>query len=163
MCPPTHFDVNHVNEGEGDCLQAGDRIPAATGFRSAPESHAGVESLFQAPVVGLTLVDPRSYHPDTALAVLDDQQIMYFPGAFSAESRSVLEGLYPDAILATEVDAEVFGHNAVSDGVHVGLPEQATGLAEQLRAAGCEPIGVDTTELLKAGGGAKCITSESHS
>ena len=33
----------------------------------------------------------------------------------------MLRELYPDAILATDADAEVFGLNAVSDGRHVLL------------------------------------------
>ena len=55
-------------------------------------------------------------------------------------------------------DAEVLGLNAVSDGRHVVLPAQATGLAAQLATRGFEPIGVDLSELRKAGGGPKCCT-----
>ena len=40
------------------------------------------------PVVSLELVDPRFYHLDTALAVLDDTTIAYYPPAFSDESRT---------------------------------------------------------------------------
>jgi N-dimethylarginine dimethylaminohydrolase len=40
------------------------------------------------------------------------------------------------------------------------VPEQATGLIAQLSAAGFEPVGVDMSELLKAGGGPKCCTLE---
>ena len=39
------------------------------------------------PVVSLELVDPRFYHLDTALAVLDDTTIAYYPPAFSDESQ----------------------------------------------------------------------------
>jgi N-dimethylarginine dimethylaminohydrolase len=37
---------------------------------------------------------------------------------------------------------------------------QAVSLAAQLRAHGVEPVGVDMSELLKAGGGPKCCTLE---
>ena len=37
------------------------------------------------------------------------------------------------------------------------------GLAAQLRERGFEPARVDTTELLKGGGGAKCCTLEIRS
>jgi N-dimethylarginine dimethylaminohydrolase len=40
------------------------------------------------------------------------------------------------------------------------MPAQATGLAARLAAAGFEPVGVDLSELLKAGGGPKCCTLE---
>ena len=45
--------------------------------------------------------------------MLDGDGIMYYPAAFSTGSRVVLRGLYPNAILAADVDAEVFGLNAV--------------------------------------------------
>ncbi|QHA08067.1 amidinotransferase [Streptomyces broussonetiae] len=149
-----------INEGEGDYLLAGRRLLAGTGFRTDPRSHAEAQEFFGVPVTGLSLVDPRFYHLDTALAVLSDDDIMYFPEAFSAGSQAVLRELFPDAILATEADAEVFGLNAFCDGRHVLLPSTATHLSAQLGKRGYEPIGIDLPELLKAGGGAKCCTLE---
>ena len=108
-------------------------------------------------MLSLTLTDPRFYHLDTAIAVLDDN-VMYYPRAFSTESRKLLRNRFPHAILADDEDAEAFGLNAVSDGLHVVLPRQAVRLADQLADRGYEPIGVDVSELLKAGGGVKCCT-----
>ncbi len=88
------------------------------------------------PVVSLELVDPRFYHLDTALAVLDDTTIAYYPPAFSDEARAQLLELFPDAIEVGSADAYVLGLNAVSDGLHVVLPAAATGFAAQLRDAG---------------------------
>jgi N-dimethylarginine dimethylaminohydrolase len=167
-------EAEHVNEGEGDLLVVGSgtatsgtatsgtgrRVLAGTGFRTVPAAHDEVARLFGLPVVSLELVDPRFYHLDTALAVLDDTTIAYFPAAFSERSRRVLAELYPDAVLADEADACVLGLNAVSDGYHVVLAERAVGLMAQLRERGFAPIGVDLSELLKAGGGAKCCTLE---
>ncbi|MER6298019.1 dimethylargininase [Kitasatospora sp. NPDC001539] len=149
-----------VNEGEGDLLLAGSRILAATGFRTSREAHREAGRFLGREVVTLTLVDPRFYHLDTALAVLDDDLIMYYPPAFSAESRRVLRRLYPNALLATEDDAAVLGLNAVSDGRHVVLPAAAHGLATRLRAEGYVPVPVHLPELLKGGGGPKCCTLE---
>jgi N-dimethylarginine dimethylaminohydrolase len=149
-----------INEGEGDYLVAGPRILAGTGFRTTTAAHAESQEYFGVPVVGLTLVDPRYYHLDTAVAVLDDDTIMYHPAAFSDESRELLATFYPDAITATSADAAAFGLNAVSDGRHVVLPQAATGLIGQLRDHGFEPIGADLSELLKAGGSVKCCTLE---
>lgn len=149
-----------VNEGEGDVLQVGGLVLAGTGFRTDPAAHAELQELFGLPVVSLVLVDPRYYHLDTALTVLDDRTVAYYPGAFSEGSREVLRRLFPDALLATEEDAAVLGLNAVSDGRHVVLSAQATGLVQELRDRGFVPIGVDTSELRKAGGSAKCCTLE---
>ncbi|SDX95435.1 N-Dimethylarginine dimethylaminohydrolase [Micromonospora pattaloongensis] len=149
-----------VNEGEGDILLAGELLLAGTGFRTAHTAHAQVQEIFGRPVVTLQLVDPRFYHLDTALCVLDRQTVAYLPEAFSPGSRAVLRRLFPDAVIARPADAEVLGLNAVSDGRHVVLPSQATGLAAALRERGYEPIGVDLSELRKAGGGPKCCTLE---
>jgi N-dimethylarginine dimethylaminohydrolase len=119
-----------------------------------------VQELFGVPVISLQLVDPRFYHLDTALAVLGDHDVAYYPEAFSPGSRAVLQRLFPDAILACEADATVLGLNAVSDGRNVVLPSAATDLANQLRARGYTPVGVDLSELLKAGGSVKCCTLE---
>jgi N-dimethylarginine dimethylaminohydrolase len=150
----------HVNEGEGDFLVVGDLVLAGTGFRTDPGAHGEVQELFGVPVISLQLVDPRFYHLDTALAVLGDHDVAYYPEAFSPGSRAVLQRLFPDAILATEADAVVLGLNAVSDGRNVVLPSAATDLAAQLRAHGYTPVGVDLSELLKAGGSVKCCTLE---
>jgi N-dimethylarginine dimethylaminohydrolase len=157
------FDVHaakYVNEGEGDFIVAGERILAGSGFRTAPQAHAEAQVIFGLPVVALTLIDPRFYHLDTALAVLDYDEIMYYPAAFDQDSQATLRALYPDAILASAADAEVLGLNAVSDGRHVVLAAGATGLRARLWQAGYLPISVVVSELLKAGGGIKCCTLE---
>jgi N-dimethylarginine dimethylaminohydrolase len=157
------FEVHepkHVNEGEGDLIPVGDLVLAGTGFRTTHAAHLRAQEVFGRPVVTLQLVDPCYYHLDTALCALDEHTVAYLPAAFSAGSRAVLERLFPDAVLATCADAAVLGLNAVSDGRHVVLPAEATGLARALRARGYETIGVDLSELRKAGGGPKCCTLE---
>src|SRR5699024_5985465 len=84
----------------------------------------------------------------------------YYPPAFSSGSQRVLARLFPDAVIATEDDAVVLGLNGVSDGRHVIHNPRATDLAAAIAERGFEPIGVDTSELLKGGGGAKCCTLE---
>jgi N-dimethylarginine dimethylaminohydrolase len=153
----------HVNEGEGDLLTVGDVILAGTGFRTSRAAHDEVARVFGRPVVTLELVDPRFYHLDTALSVLDDATIAYHPGAFSPASQNRLRRMYPDAIIVSGADASVLGLNAVSDGYNVVLSKHAAQYAEDLRARGFNPIGADLSELLKAGGGAKCCTLEVRS
>nr|WP_203600432.1 dimethylargininase [Streptomyces sp. SID10853] len=155
----------HVNEGEGDFAVTASYILAGRGFRSSPLSHDEAQEFFGRPVIGLDLVDPRYYHLDTALSVLDESadEIMYYPDAFSPGSRSVLARLFPDALIAAPEDAAALGLNAVSDGRHVLLPQAAVGLYAPLRARGFEPLGMDLSELLKGGGSVKCCTQELRS
>ncbi|WUL62607.1 amidinotransferase [Streptomyces sp. NBC_00344] len=152
----------HVNEGEGDFAVTASYLLAGRGFRSSPLSHDEAQEFFGRPVIGLDLVDPRYYHLDTALSVLDDasDEIMYYPDAFSPGSRAVLSRLFPDALIATSEDAAALGLNAVSDGRHVVLPHAAVGLFGPLRDRGFEPMGIDLGELLKGGGSVKCCTQE---
>ena len=153
-----------VNEGEGDLLVAGppgDRVLlAGTGFRTDPRAHAEAAAVLGCPVLPLELVDPRYYHLDTALAVLDGDTIAWLPEAFAPHSRERLAARFPDSVVADQADAAVLGLNAVSDGRHVVLPAQAPRLAALIAERGFEPIPVDLSELLKGGGGVKCCTLE---
>ncbi|MGZ8812586.1 MAG: dimethylargininase [Mycobacterium sp.] len=155
-------DTRHTNEGQGDLLVFGSIMLAGYGFRTDRHAHDEIAAALQMPVVSLELVDPRFYHLDTALAVLDDTTIAFYSPAFSDASRAQLLELVPDAIEVCSADAFVLGLNAVSDGLNVVLPAAATGFAAQLREAGFRPIGIDLSELLKGGGSVKCCTLEVH-
>lgn len=164
----TVTEPSFTNEGEGDFLALGSMILAGTGFRTSLEAHIEAAATLDRPVVSLELVDPRFYHLDVALAVLDDgsgdsaADVAYYPGAFSRHSRRTLRDLFPDATLVSESDASVLGLNAVSDGRNVVLPAAALGFARQLDDRGYTPVPVDLSEFLKSGGSAKCCTMERH-
>ena len=160
-----------VNEGEGDFLLVGDVILAGTGFRSTGDSHREIGEVFGREVISLTLTDPRFYHLDTALAVLDPVEgvanggperanIAYLPSAFDARSQTILAERYPDAIHVSDEDGAVFGLNSASDGYNVIISPRAKGFEKQLRERGYNPILVDLSELLLGGGGIKCCTLE---
>jgi N-dimethylarginine dimethylaminohydrolase len=156
---PVHH-LTETNEGEGDFLVVGDHILAGTGFRTNRAAHSEVATLTGMPVIGLELVDPRFYHLDTVVAVLDHTTIAYYPPAFSAAAQQTLAELYPHAIIAMDADAVVLGLNLVSDGRNVVMSTAAVQLAEQIAAAGFHPVPLDLSELLKGGGGIKCCTLE---
>jgi N-dimethylarginine dimethylaminohydrolase len=152
-----------INEAEGDFAWTGRFLLAGTGFRTDPGAHAEAQEVLGVPVVSLQLVDPRFYHLDTALFVLQegpDAHIAYYPEAFSPGSQRVLARLFPNAVIANAADAECLGLNGVSDGRNVVLPMEATHLAERLINEGYEPTFVDISELRKSGGGPKCCTME---
>jgi N-dimethylarginine dimethylaminohydrolase len=150
----------YVNEGEGDFAVTDSWILAGRGFRCTPEGHQEAQEFFGRPVISLELTDPRFYHLDTALAVLDGDEVMYYPEAFTPGSRAVLARLFPDALLVSQDDADVLGLNAVSDGLNVVLPQAAVKLAGDLRDRGYKPLPMDLSELLKGGGSVKCCTQE---
>jgi N-dimethylarginine dimethylaminohydrolase len=150
-----------VNEGEGDLAYVRGMLLAGYGFRTDPGAHREAQEVFGRPVISLRLVDPRFYHLDTALAVLDPAgRIAYYPGAFSASSVSVLQRLFPDAMIADEADAAAFGLNLVSDSRHVVLSADASAMSVKLAAAGYTPVPVELSELHKGGGSVKCCVAE---
>ncbi|MFG3422253.1 dimethylargininase [Micromonospora sp. NPDC049460] len=155
---------SETNEGEGDFAYLpeahGGLVLAGHGFRTELPAHAEAQEALGRPVVSLRLVDPRFYHLDVALASIDDENIVYYPGAFSAASQKVLAQLFPDAVVADDEDALAFGLNLVSDGLNVVLNSAATRLAGKLKAAGYHPVPVELAELKKGGGSVKCCIAE---
>ncbi|CAM3194485.1 Ornithine--oxo-acid transaminase [Stackebrandtia soli] len=158
----TFTTPTETNEGEGDFayVPGPGLILAGYGFRTDPRGHAEAGESLKRPVISLKLTDPRFYHLDTALTVLDDDTIAYYPHAFSLSSQAVLRQLFPDAVVADEADAMAFGLNTVSDDRHVYINTEATGMADKLAARGYEPIAVDLSELKKGGGSVKCCIAE---
>ena len=160
-------EAREVNEGEGDFLLVGDVILAGTGFRTSAESHAELARVTGREVVTLRLVDPRFYHLDTALAVLDPStgsaqraNIAYLPLAFDEASRAELARRYPNAIEVGIEDARWLGLNSISDGRNVVIASRAKKFEAALLERGYAPIGLDLAELLLGGGGVKCCTLE---
>ena len=153
-----------TNEGEGDFAHLpgayGGVILAGYGYRTEAAAHAEAQELLGRPAISLRLTDPRFYHLDVALAVLDDRTVAYYPGAFSDSSQRVLAQLFPDAVIADEADALAFGLNLVSDGLNVFLNAEATAFAARLAAVGYRPVPIELTELKKGGGGVKCCVAE---
>ena len=86
-----------VNEAEGDFAVLSQRILAGYGFRTTPAAHRELAALTGREVISLELVDPRFYHLDVALTVLDDtcDHIAYYPPAFSEDSQALLAELLP--------------------------------------------------------------------
>ena len=155
-----------TNEGEGDFAVVGDIILAGFGYRSTRASHTELEKTFGKEVLSLTLVDPRFYHLDVALTVLDSEsvdgpaRIAYLPSAFDETSQALLRERFPDSILVSEAEAQILALNSVSDGKNVVVADGATDYIRALAANGYTPVPIDLSELLKGGGGIKCCTQE---
>lgn len=156
--PSTHMPT-HDFEGEGDALVIGDYILAGWGFRSDIESHQELAELYpDKKVLSIHLVDPRFYHIDTCLTVIDDTTIAYFPPAFDEESQQLLQKTFENVIEVSEEDAQVFGLNTFSDGHNIVMSSATSELAEQYRARGYTVHELDLSEFRKSGGGIKCLT-----
>ncbi len=154
------YAPRHDFEGEGDALLWNDVLFAGHPWRSDITSHRGIAEFFGLRVVALQLSDPRFYHLDTALTVIDAQTVAIYPGAFTPESVRTVCDIVPRVIEASEADARAYGLNALSDGRHIVLSDLALGLIEAYRERGYTVWPTPITEFRKSGGGVKCLSLE---
>jgi N-dimethylarginine dimethylaminohydrolase len=142
-------------EGEGDCLRYNDTLLAGNGFRSSAEAYKQIAPWLKMKYVTLRLVDPRFYHLDLALAVVNDT-IIWYPGAMDAESNEALRGLGPKTCELKEHEALSFCCNLFCHGEDIFLPASA------IVPGAVEKMGrikrIDVSEFMKSGGGVKCMT-----
>jgi N-dimethylarginine dimethylaminohydrolase len=157
------FAVEHLPpdvffEGAGDALFCGPILFAGYRIRSDVGGHQYLGKELHRLVLPLELVDPRFYHLDTCFCPLAPGEAIYFPDAFDAYGRKVLESQIPRLLPVDKDEAVRFGCNAVVVGKTVVLNSGCKRLARDLQAWGYRTIAVELDEFLKAGGSAKCLT-----
>jgi N-dimethylarginine dimethylaminohydrolase len=109
-------------------------------------------------VLPLELVNPRFYHLDTCFCPLSPGEALYYPDAFDAYGRRVLQTHVEKLTPVNEAEAHRFGCNAVVVGKAVIHNSRCPRLADDLAGLGYTPLEVELDEFLKAGGSAKCLT-----
>jgi len=167
-CRARDYRVIEINygddflEGHGDLLwhPDGSRIYAGYGFRS---TRGGVERLSNAmtkmgiDVIPLELIDPYCYHLDTCLCPLNNDAVLIFAGAFSADALASVHKYWTRVHLLNVEEAHAFmGNGIVVNGCYI-----ATRISPQMRAIlqqeKLNPVTVDTSEFEKAGGSCSCM------
>src|SRR5580658_5836879 len=108
-----HLPENTFHEGAGDALFCGETLFAGYRTRSDASAHHWVGDKLGVRVLPLELVNPRFYHLDTCFCPLAPGESLYFPEAFDAYGRRVLQTHVPNLIPVSEQDAFRFGCNAV--------------------------------------------------
>ncbi len=148
-------------EGAGDALLDRERRVIWMGYGYRSERGAGlfIQTLLGHEVVTLQLIDPRFYHLDTCFCPLPRGYVMYFPEAFSEQSRALLRQAIPaeKTITVSEPDALDFACNAVNIGDRIILNRASEELVTALSAAGFETVQSPLSEFLRAGGASKCL------
>src|SRR5262245_49854849 len=157
------FTVEHLPEGmyfegAGDALFCGEALFAGYRIRSDVRGHQRLAALLGIQVLPLELVNPYYYHLDTCFCPLAPGEAIYYPEAFDAYGRKVLEAHVPRLLAVNEADAHRFGCNAVVVGKNVIINAGCVKLAADLRAWGYNAIEVELDEFIKSGGSAKCLT-----
>ncbi len=147
-----------VQEGAGDALAFGDTLVAGHRARSSAAAYVDLARLVDSKILPLELTDPRFYHVDIVFCPLDEDTAMYAPSALDDDGRRLVAKLAPDAIALTDDEAAAFCANSVVVGRTVVMPACTPRLQLALRERGFEPVVVDVSEFLKAGGGPRCLT-----
>ncbi|MCS7083053.1 MAG: arginine deiminase family protein [Bacteroidetes bacterium] len=158
-----HFSDPEVSdfEGMGDAIWHPGRMLlwGGYGFRSSLRAYEEISRRWGVPVVALELRDPDFYHLDTCFCVLDEETVLLYPGAFSAEGLALMRRLWPRLLEAPESEARrLFACNAhTPDGRHVLIQRGCSETARMLTQHGFAVIEVDTSEYLKSGGSVFCM------
>jgi len=157
------FEVRHLpegmyHEGAGDALFCGEALFAGYRIRSDVHGHQWLGQTLGVLVLPLELVSGYFYHLDTCFCPLAPGEALWYPEAFDAYGRRVLQTHIPRLIAVDEEEAKRFGCNAVVVGKKVVTNSGCPKLADDLAAHGYTPIATPLDEFLKAGGSAKCLT-----
>jgi N-dimethylarginine dimethylaminohydrolase len=153
-----HLPADIYHEGAGDALFCGDALFAGYRIRSDAAAHQWVAKKLGVRVLPLELVNTRFYHLDTCFCPLAPGVAIYYPEAFDAYGRRVLESQVGTLIPVAEEEAHRFGCNAVVVGRTVVHNSRCPKLAADLAKHGFASVEVELDEFLKAGGSAKCLT-----
>lgn len=150
-------------EGAGDSLLDRGSQPllwSGYGYRSNLEALPLLQAYIGVEVQPLRLCDPRFYHLDTCFCPLEGGHLLYYPGAFDAAGNAAIEYRVPAAkrLEIVESEAVLFTCNAVNIGRTVILNEAGPRTESWLQERGFDVIKTRTTEFMKAGGSAKCLS-----
>lgn len=168
MYEKSSYEVFHLNEdnfddfeGMGDALWHYKKglIWGGYGFRSSQEVFALISELYDVPVIKLELLNPKFYHLDTCLCILDEKTALIYPKAFTKDGLDLIHALFENVIEASKYEAEeLFACNATSpDGKNVFIQQGCTDVNQKLRDHGFKVHEFSTSEYLKSGGSVFCM------
>jgi ornithine aminotransferase len=149
-------------EGAGDAMWDASRRLIWTGWgqRTSRPMAGVIARMFSVPAVPLELVDPRFYHLDTCLCVLSGGEVLYYPAAFSPQSRDTIRDLVGKDLLieAGAPDAEHLAVNSVCLGDQIVMCYASDELREALTQRGYDVHVVPLESFNRSGGSAYCLT-----
>lgn len=162
----------HVHRVRGAHFEGGDVVMLpnnegailGVGPRSAVEAAKDLGEFLQQPVVTVELCDPFLYHLDTALTVLSDGTALACREAFTQRGWAQLKSHWAltRVIAMPRHEALRLTLNMVEVGSRVIIGAASPIVEACLSALGREPVVVDLSEFILAGGSAACLVSRIH-
>jgi N-dimethylarginine dimethylaminohydrolase len=157
----THLSEHHSYEGSGDSFIIYDRFFCGYGFRTKETAVYEAAEILDLVPESLQLIDERFYHLDTCFSPLNSEAIIFYPKAFTSQSRKKLENNF-NCYAITEKEALLFACNIVSFNNKIIASCEYGKTTQLLEKHGFEVKTIDLSEFIKAGGAAKCLTLKSH-
>lgn len=146
-------------EGEADRIFYGKKIIMGYGFRSSLAAHLEISKILNKQVISLELINPNFYHLDTCLAYFDyTDTIIYYPQAFSHESREKIKKEFKNIIEVSDDEAFKYACNSININNKVVINENCPKVYSQLKKYNYNIHILNTSEFMKAGGSIKCMT-----
>ena len=148
-------------EGAGDAIWDAHRQVFWLGYgqRSSLAARDTLRRVFGVDTMSLELASPHYYHLDTCLCVLSGGEILWYPPAFSPDSRELLHAIAGDALVeVAEPDARRFSVNSVSIGRELVMGHCSDELRERLQALGYRITLLPLESFWRSGGSACCLT-----
>ncbi len=144
-------------EGEGDHLRDSEgRQWMGFGFRTEKRAVNEISTYLSTKINAIELIDPRWYHLDTCFCPLPKGGVMWYPGAFSEESQSLIRANFSPSIEVTLSDALLFCCNCVCLDDFLFM-QGSSEITDKLQALGYNVWEADLSEFIKSGGSAKCL------
>lgn len=155
-------DSSTLFEGMGDALWLpGHRVLlGGYGHRTHRSIYEKVAEITDATALVFELANPRFYHLDTCLSILDARSALACRDAFTPEGWELVERVFPNLIEVpvAEADSPVFACNAhCPDGKNVLMQLGAKETVQRLQVSGFHPIELSTEEFIKSGGSVFCM------
>lgn len=130
------------------------------GFRTNRQIYGNLSKITQAPVAVFELKNPKFYHLDTCLSILNSTTALACQEAFTQVGWDLLNVIFPNVLRVPleEADAPGFACNAhCPDEKHVIIQQGCSVTNGMLKSHGFVPIEVDTSEFIKSGGSVFCM------
>lgn len=152
------FRVSESRVEGGDVIVDGNRVFVGVSSRTSEESVGHLEQSLPDHEVIRVPLNEKYLHLDCVFNILSPETGLYFPEAFSKETREMLESMF-DLIEVNKEEQFSMGTNVLSigEGQLFSLPQNSQ-VNEAMRKKGFEVIEVDFSEIIKSGGSFRCCT-----
>lgn len=149
-------------ESMGDALWLNGKkfILGGYGFRTDQQVYKTLSKITNSPVAIFELKNPKFYHLDTCLSILNSKTALACKEAFTDEGWELLNEIFPNllSVPLNEADSPYFACNAhCPDEKHVIIQSGCQKAIELIKQHGFTPIEVDTSEFIKSGGSVFCM------